>query len=84
MRSKSKQFIEKHKAILDFIKSYFEEHGYAPTVREIGGGIGLKSPSSVQFHMEYAFDHGYIATEASHNSPRAFRLTKKGKAFING
>ena len=27
--------------IYDFCKSYIDEHGYAPTIREIGKGVGL-------------------------------------------
>ena len=38
--------------ILKFIKSYMVENGYAPTIREIGDAIGMKSPSSVHKHFE--------------------------------
>ena len=36
-----------HECIINFIK----EHKYPPTVREIGGIVGLKSNSSVSAHL---------------------------------
>ena len=32
---------------LAFIKSFIAEHGYSPTLAEIGAGIGLKGKSGV-------------------------------------
>ena len=37
--------------IYDFIKHTIHTKGYAPTVREIGEAVGLKSPSTVHFHL---------------------------------
>ena len=71
-------------AILKFIAQYFDEHGYAPSVREIGAAVGLKSPSSVNSQMLVLFNRGCLATEAEFGSPRAFRLTDKGKAYDIG
>ncbi len=81
MKQKSNYFIERQKVMLKFIKDYFAKHGYAPSVREIMDGTSYKSPSSVQYYMEWAFDNGYLATEAGIQSPRAFRITKKGEEF---
>ncbi len=38
--------------ILEFITDYTHENGYAPTIREICEGVGLKSPSTVHGHIE--------------------------------
>ena len=38
--------------IYDFCKSYIDEHGYAPTIREIGKGVGLSSTSVVHRPMQ--------------------------------
>ena len=35
-------------AIYDFICAYTSEHGYPPSVREIGKAVGLASPSTVR------------------------------------
>lgn len=38
--------------ILRFISEFTKEYGYAPTVREIGDAVHLKSTSSVQSHLD--------------------------------
>ena len=42
----------KQQQIYDYIISFSEEHGYPPSVREIGEYVGLKSPSTVHFHLK--------------------------------
>ena len=42
----------KQQQIYDFILSYSNRHGYPPSVREIGEHVGLKSPSTVHFHLK--------------------------------
>jgi hypothetical protein len=37
--------------ILDFIERYRTQHEYPPTVREIGGAVGLASPATVHRHL---------------------------------
>lgn len=37
--------------MLEFIERWFERRGRAPSVREISRGLGLKSSSSVQYHL---------------------------------
>jgi DNA-binding transcriptional ArsR family regulator len=36
----------------DFIRDFSRDYGYPPTVREIGEHLGLKSPSTVKFHLD--------------------------------
>jgi repressor LexA len=43
---------DKQKNILNFINIFVEKNGYAPSVREICTGVGLKSTSTVQYHIE--------------------------------
>ena len=42
----------KQQEILDYIIAFQSEHGYPPSVREIGAAVGLKSPSTVHFHLK--------------------------------
>ena len=37
--------------IWDFLVDYVDQHGYPPTVREIGEAVGLASPSTVHAHL---------------------------------
>lgn len=43
---------EKQQQIYDYIVSFGQAHGYPPSVREIGVYVGLKSPSTVHFHLK--------------------------------
>ena len=47
-----KALTPKQQQIYDYIVSFSEEHGYPPSVREIGEYVGLKSPSTVHFHLK--------------------------------
>jgi repressor LexA len=47
-----KKLTEKQQQIYDFIRAFAAEKGYPPSVREIGEAVGLKSPSTVHFHMK--------------------------------
>ena len=38
--------------IYETIVRMIGEQGYAPSVREIGEAVGLKSPSTVHFHLK--------------------------------
>ena len=50
----------KQAEIYDFILQYTRDHGYPPSVREIGAAVDLKSPSTVHFHMKKLEAEGYI------------------------
>ena len=51
---------DKQKNILNFINIFMEKNGYAPSVREICVGVGLKSTSTVQYHIEKLINSGYL------------------------
>ena len=38
--------------IYDYIRESLEKNGYPPSVREIGEAVGLRSPSTVHFHLK--------------------------------
>ena len=42
----------KQQQIYDYILAFTADHGYPPSVREIGAAVGLKSPSTVHVHMK--------------------------------
>ena len=46
--------------IYRYIVQCVQEQGYPPSVREIGDAVGLKSPSTVHFHLKNLTDEGYI------------------------
>lgn len=50
----------KQQQIYDYILAFTSDHGYPPSVREIGAAVGLKSPSTVHFHMKGLEEAGVI------------------------
>lgn len=50
----------KQQQIYNFILEFTAQHGYPPSVREIGTAMGLKSPSTVHFHMKGLEQAGVI------------------------
>lgn len=62
------------KEIRGKIVGYIQEHGYSPTVREIGDMVGLKSTSSVQSHLNRMFQEGMLETDCKAGTPRAIRV----------
>ena len=61
--------------IYDFIADAIRNQGYPPSVREIGEAVGLKSPSTVHFHVKHLEELGYISK--SGRKGRALTLTER-------
>lgn len=52
------------KKIYEYIVSCIRDQGYPPSVREIGQAVGLRSPSTVHFHLKHLEEMGIIAKGA--------------------
>ena len=59
--------------IYDYIVACIRKQGYPPSVREIGEAVGLKSPSTVHFHLKHLEEAGVI--EKGAGKGRAIALT---------
>ena len=68
-----KTLTPKQQKIYDYILDFTAEHGYPPSVREIGAAVGLKSPSTVHFHLKHLEEAGVI--EKGAGKGRAITLT---------
>lgn len=66
------------KRVYEYIVQSIQEHGYAPSVREIGDALGLKSPSTVHFHIKHLEELGLI--EKGAGKGRAIALKKQAEA----
>ena len=66
--------------VYDFLVEFMTENGYAPSVREICVGTGLKSTSSVYDHLMELEDEGKIKMKQGY-SPRAIKLVNY--KFVN-
>ena len=54
------ELTRKQKEILTYIKKFIVNHGYAPSVREIGAGVGLSSTATVFVHLKNLEKKGVI------------------------
>jgi repressor LexA len=66
---------ERQRAILEYLHEYVDEHGYPPTVREIGEAVGLRSPSTVHAHLAQLERAGALKRDPT--KPRAIELADR-------
>ena len=59
--------------IWQYLVQYVDDHGYPPTVREIGDAVGLASPSTVHAHLANLERTGLLKRDPT--KPRAIELT---------
>jgi repressor LexA len=72
---------KRQQEIFDFVKRYAGEHGYPPTVRDIGRAIGLTSSSTVHAHLSNLEKLGVLRRDPT--KPRAIEvLVGKAKATV--
>jgi repressor LexA len=68
--------------IWKFLTDYVDEHGYPPTVREIGEAVGLASPSTVHAHLANLERAGLIKRDPT--KPRALELRRDPRPATAG
>lgn len=61
----ARHLTNRQRQILEMIHAYHEEHGYAPSIRDIGQAVGLASPSSVHSQLETLEEKGYLRRDAT-------------------
>jgi repressor LexA len=72
---------KRQQEIFDFVKRYVSEHGYPPTVRDIGKAIGLTSSSTVHAHLGNLERLGLLRRDPT--KPRAIEvLVDKAKQSV--
>jgi len=73
---------KRQQEIFDYVKRYGSEHGYPPTVRDIGKAIGLTSSSTVHAHLANLEKVGLLRRDPS--KPRAIEvLVDKAKEVVS-
>lgn len=70
-----KELTPKQQEIYDYIVQFTQDRGYPPSVREIGQAVGLKSPSTVHFHIK-GLENAGVLTKAA-GKTRAMTLTEE-------
>ena len=61
----------KAELILDFVNQFIQENGFAPSVREIGAAVGLRSTASVSYHLNQLQEKGLLQTPGAKGRKRA-------------
>ena len=50
----------RQREVYEFVRSFVAEHGYSPSLEEIGGELGLSSVATVHKHVQHLVAKGYL------------------------
>ena len=62
---------DKAEQILDYVNLFVQQNGYAPSVREIGAAVGLRSTASVSYHLRQLQEKGMLQEPGAKGRKRA-------------
>ena len=62
---------DKAERILEYVNTFVQENGYAPSVREIGAAVGLRSTASVSYHIQALQDKGLLLSPGAKGRKRS-------------
>ena len=68
---------DKAEHILEFINQFTQANGYAPSVREIGAAVGLRSTASVSYHLQALQDKGLLLSPKGKGMKRAIVTSQR-------
>ena len=61
----------KAELIVEFVNAFVQENGYAPSVREIGAAVGLRSTASVSYHLTQLQEKGLLVSPGGKGAKRS-------------
>ncbi|MBQ8748780.1 MAG: transcriptional repressor LexA [Oscillospiraceae bacterium] len=67
----------KAELILDYVNRFVQENGFAPSVREIGAAVGLRSTASVSYHLSQLQEKGLLLSPGAKGRKRAIVTAKR-------
>ena len=59
----AKQLTKRQHTVLDTIRAWIKQHGYPPTIRELGQQLGIKSLRGVTTHLDAIAKKGFLKRE---------------------
>ena len=62
---------DKAEKILDYVNQFVQEHGFSPSIREIGAAVGLNSTASVSYHLLRMQEQGLLQAPDKKGKKRA-------------
>ncbi len=67
--------------VLQYLKDYIGQHGYAPTLTEIAKHLGVSALSTVHEHLQFLEERGFI--ERAEGEERGLSLSTKVHTFAS-
>ncbi len=67
----------KAELILSYVNQFIQKNGYAPSVREIGQAVGLRSTASVSYHLSALQEKGLLRSPGGKGSKRSIVTTQR-------
>ncbi len=67
----------KSQLIVDFVNQFVRENGFAPSVREIGAAVGLRSTASVSYHLQQLQEKGLLQSTGIKGKKRAIVASQR-------
>ena len=75
----------KPEMILEFVNQFVQENGFAPSVREIGAAVGLRSTASVSYHLQQLQEKGQLVAPGGKGRKRAIVTAQRpGQIPVGG
>ena len=68
---------DKAELILNYVNQFIHENGYAPSVREIGAAVGLRSTASVSYHLQALQEKGLLQSPGGKGMKRAIVTSQR-------
>src|SRR5229473_8045813 len=72
---------KRQKQLIDYLNQYISDHGYAPTLAEVGAYFGLSSLATVHKHLHNLEKKGFIKRQ--HNHSRALEVSATDKPAVS-
>ena len=70
---------KKKMEVLYFVEQYIKRYGYPPTVRDIGKGLGYRSPSTVHGYLRQLKEEHLIESDGSKTENASYQLNSPTK-----
>lgn len=76
---------DKPEQIMQFVNDFIQENGYAPSVREIGEAVGLRSTATVTYHLRQLQEKGLLQPTGQKGMKRAvIPVARRGQIPVVG
>ena len=78
--TEKRKLSKRQKEIMAFIRSFLLDHGFPPTIREIGNAVKISSTSVVNYNLNRLVERGYLRREK--DVSRGLRLAEDSPDLV--